>query len=113
MILSLVILLRLARALCSPQARRILHCGLAVIGAAVAAEITGAATRRLGGSLGWLYDLNVGLEEAAESAGWLLVATGLAGALFSAVASAGSGARQASASPRGGGAAAARTTEPG
>jgi len=75
MAVSLVMLLRVARSVCSAQARRLLHGGLVEIGAAVAAEVVGAWTRRVGGSLGWLYDVNVAVEEAAESAGWLLVAT--------------------------------------
>jgi hypothetical protein len=88
MAVSLIALLRIGRDLCSAQAERVMHGGLLLIGGAVAAEVLGALTRRLDGSAGWVYDLDVAVEEAAETAGWLLVAIALAAASFAAVATA-------------------------
>lgn len=88
MVVSLVLLVQIAGTLCSAEARRVLHAGLVLIGLAVAAEVAGALTRRLGGALDWIYGVSVALEEAGEVAGWLLIATALAAAAFAAVAAA-------------------------
>jgi hypothetical protein len=88
MVVALMLLLQIARTLCSAEARRVLHAGLVLIGLAVAAEVTGALMRRVGGALDWTYDVSIALEEAGEVAGWLLIATALAAAAFSAVAAA-------------------------
>lgn len=83
-----VLLLQIARTLCSAEARGVLHAGLLLIGVAVAAEVAGGLTTRLGGALGCTYDVNIAVEEASELAGWLLIATALAAAAFAAVAAA-------------------------
>lgn len=87
--LSLLLLLAIARRLCSAPAARTLHAGLVLLAVAVGAELAGAVTTRADGSWGWSYDLTVAVEEAAESAGWLLVATAVACAAFAGVAGAG------------------------
>jgi len=88
MAVSLVVLLKIRRELCSAPAQRVMHWGLLLIGLAVAAEVLGSVTRRIGGSGAWPYDLTVAVEEAAETAGWILLATGVAAVLFAAVAAA-------------------------
>jgi hypothetical protein len=88
MAVALVLLLQIARTLCSAEARRVLHAGLTLIGLAVAAEVAGVLTSRLGEALDWTYDVNIAVEEASELAGWLLIAAALATAAFAAVAAA-------------------------
>jgi hypothetical protein len=59
----------------------LLRHGVVLLAAAVAADLFAAGVvPAFGGDRGgWLYELEIALEEAAELAGWLLIACGLAG----------------------------------
>ena len=57
--------------------RRTVRVALGLLAAAVVTEAIGAGTTRLDGDLSWVYVVNVGLEEALETGGWLLLATGV------------------------------------
>lgn len=82
LVASLVALVIIARELLEPRVRNLLHGGLLLLAGAVAAEIVGAGTRRLGDSFTWVHVVDVAVEEAAETTGWMLLAVALfAGAL--------------------------------
>jgi hypothetical protein len=74
-----VILFLLARASTDP-ARSLLAVGLALLAAAVGLEMAWLAVDLIPGltAHGWLYAMEIALEEGAELAGWIVLATGLA-----------------------------------
>jgi hypothetical protein len=84
---SITVLWALAEgAVGGPMLRR----GVLLLAAAVAADLFAAGVvPAFGGERGgWLYELEIALEESAELAGWLLIACGLAGMWLAAKATA-------------------------
>jgi hypothetical protein len=77
MLVAAVLLVRTARA-SGGAAGRTLLAGLALLVAAIAAEVASAPiSNEIGESPIMLYVAEVAFEEAAELAGWILIATGL------------------------------------
>lgn len=67
----------------TPEGRRSCRTGLLMLVAAVACELLSAALVEVGHGRGTgLYDLEVAVEEGLELGGWVLVLTGLTGALL-------------------------------
>jgi hypothetical protein len=84
MALAAVALVTVARRLCTSNVARVIVAGLGVLAVAVAAEVVGSIARHNATA----SMAEIAIEEAAETVGWLLLATALAALLLSVVATA-------------------------